>query len=138
LILSGCPEEAPHTIGLMEGAWWIFFKWLIGSSIWLSSVPFWLHKAMFVHSALQLSAVLFWLPEALIWSVLFHTLHSVYVQWVIKWIKIGLACIVVLQDPICKAIHHQAKRHDVRFRIMFDCQFPMFFHVFDSLALRRY
>jgi len=70
--------------------------------------------------------------------VIYHTLHSVYVQWVIKWTKISLACIVVLQYPMCQALQRQAKSCDIRCRILFDCQFPMLYHVFDSLALRRY
>jgi len=65
-------------------------------------------------------------------------LHSVYVQWVIKWTKISLACIVVLQDPMCQALQRQAKTYDITCRILFDCQFPMLYHVFDSLALWRY
>jgi len=60
------------------------------------------------------------------------------VQWVIKWTKICLACIVVLQDPMCQALQRQAKTYDIRCRILFDYQFPMLYHVFDSLALRHY
>ena len=59
-------------------------------------------------------------------------------QWVIKWTKISLACIVVLQDPMFQALQRQAKTYDIRCRILFDCQFPMLYHVFDSLALQRY
>jgi len=117
LILGDCPEDSPHIIGLMEGAWWSFFKWLKDSSLWLSSTPLWLFQSVITHSANQLSEALFRLfEEALFWSmlyhslhsfyvqlivklirsVIYHTLHSVYVQWVIKWTKISLACIVVL------------------------------------------
>jgi len=71
-------------------------------------------------------------------SVIYRSLHSVYVQWVIKWTKISLACIVVLQDPMCQALRRQAKTYDIRCRILFDCQFPMLFHVIDSLTLQRY
>jgi len=39
---------------------------------------------------------------------------------------------------MCQAIQRQAKSFDIRYRILFDCQFPMLYHVFDSLALRRY
>jgi len=142
----------------MEGAWWTFFKWLKDSSLWLSSVPFWLFQFVITHSANQLSETLFRLFVALFWSllchslhsfyvqlivnlirsVIYHTLHSVYVQWVIKWTKISLACILVLQDPMCQALQCQAKSCDIRCRILFDCQFPMLYHVFDSLALRRH
>jgi len=142
----------------MEGAWWTFFKWLKDSSLWLSSGSFWLFKFVITHSAIQLSAALFRLFVALLWSVIYpslhsvyvqlivklfrsviyYTLHSVYVQWVIKWTKISLACTVVLQDPICQALHHQAKLYDVRCRILFDCQFPMLYNILNSLALRRY
>jgi len=158
LILGDCPEDSPHIIGLTEGAWWTFFKWLKDTSLWLSSVPFWLFKFVIIHSAIQFFAALFWLFVALFWSVIYHslhsvyvqlivklfwsviyhTLHSVYVQWVIKWTTISLACIVILQDPICEALHHQAKSYDIRCRILFDYQFPMLYHVFDSLAVQRY
>jgi len=158
LILGDCPKDSPHIIGLMEGAWWTFFKWLKDSSLWLSSVPFWLIKFVITHSAIQLSAALLLLFVALFRSVIYHSLHSVYVQlvvklfrlviyhtlhyvyvqWVIKWTKISLACIVVLQGPICQALHHQAKLYDVRCQILFDCQFLMLYNVFDSLAFRRY
>jgi len=134
----------------MEGAWWTFFKWLKDSSLWLSSVPFWLFWFVITHSALELSAALFWLFVALLWSVICHslhsfhvhlivklirsaichTLHSVCAQWVIKWTKISLACIVVLQDPMCPARQRQAKSLDIRCWILFDCQFPMLHHVF--------
>jgi len=70
--------------------------------------------------------------------MLYHSLHSVYVQWVIKWTKISLACIVLLHDPMCQALRRQAKTYDIRCRILFDCQFPMLFHVMDSLALQCY
>jgi len=158
LILGDCPEDSPHIIGLMEGAWWTFFKWLKDSSLWLSSVPFWIFWFAITHSASQLSAAISWLLKALLWSmiyhswhsfyvqfvikfvrsVIYHSLHSVYVQWVIKWTKISLACIVVLQDPMCQALQRQAKTYDIRCRILLDCQFPMLYHVFDSLTLRRY
>jgi len=158
LILGVCQEESTHIIGLMEGAWWTFFKWLIDCSLCLSSVPFWIFWFMISRSTSQLSSAILWLLKALLWStiyhslhcfyvqfvikflrsVIYHSLHSVYVQWVIKWTKISLACIVVLQDPLCQALQRQAKTFDIRCRILFDCQFPMLFHVFDSLALRRY
>jgi len=60
------------------------------------------------------------------------------VQWVIKWTNISLACILVLQDPMCQALQCQAKSFDIPCRILFDCQYPMLYHVFDSLALWRY
>jgi len=121
LILGDYPEDSPHIIGLMEGAWWTFFKWSKDSSLWLSCVPFWLFKFVITHSAIQLCAALFWLFVALfqsviyhslhsvyvqlivklVWSVICHTLHSVYVQWISKRTKISLTCIVVLQDPVC-------------------------------------
>jgi len=119
-------------------AWWIFFKWLKDSSLWLSSVPLWLFQSVITHLANQLHSFYVQLIIKLIWSVIYHTLHSVYVQWGIKWTKISLACIVVLQDPMCQALQRQAKTYDIWCRILFDCQFPMLYHVFDSLVLWRY
>jgi len=127
-------------------------------SLRLSSVPFWIFRFVVTHSTFQLFAAIFWLSKALLWSmichslhsfhvqfvvkfigsVICHSLHSVCVQWVIKWTKISLACIVVLQDPMCQAPQRQAKTCDIRCRILFDCQFPMLCHVFDSLALWRH
>jgi len=138
LILGVCHEESTNIIGLMEGAWWTFFKWLIDCSLWLSSVPFWIFWFMISHSTSQLSAAILRLSKAILRLMIHHSLHSVYVQWVIKWTKFALACIVVLQDPLCQALQCQAKTYDIRCRILFDYQFPMLYHVFDSLALRRY
>ena len=37
-----------------------------------------------------------------------------------------------------QALQRQAKSYDIRCWVLFDCQFPMLYHVFDSLALQCY
>ena len=45
--------------------------------------------------------------------------------WLTRRVKALLACIVVLQNPLCSVQPHQAAKFDIRFSILFDCRFVM-------------
>ena len=70
---------------VMEGAWWTFFKWLRVAFFALPS--FW--------------SLPLWTLLSKLWrSVWHHAFYSLHVQLVIKWTRMLLACVVVLEDPL--------------------------------------
>ena len=109
---------------VMEGAWWTFFKWL---------------KVCFCFFPIfgPFATLLICLSSC--GDLCFIMLFTVFMSsLVIKWTKMLLACVVVLEDPLTKVQPHHSAKWDIRYHVAFDCRLIIPFNFLRTLSFQCY
>ena len=78
-----------------------------------------------------------WLKAAIL-SLVLHLVFNPLCYWTTRCSKFLLACIVVLEDPLCHIQPHKAVKYDVRFSILFDCRIVLPFDFLRNPSLQCY